>query len=177
MIYMTFLGVSWACFLFFFLYKRPQKHPPRKSYRSYFRRAQIRWVIWRSSILRYRVGVLPMHVGSSWRQEICGGDDDKAESLAGTLHERLAPAEAQKPKSVAAAAHGFREFSSRREVLHGVGAECTKLARFSAAAAPIFTAPQNIARFFEVPRWAISSAKKTASEPRFLLRRQWSAGH
>ena len=31
-------GCVWACFLFFFLYKRPQTH-----------RAQIRWVIWRSS--------------------------------------------------------------------------------------------------------------------------------
>ena len=52
MIYMTFLGVFWACFLLFFLYKRPPKHPLKKSYRSYFRRAQIRWVIWRSSSFR-----------------------------------------------------------------------------------------------------------------------------
>ena len=41
-----FEGRSWACFLFFFLYKRP-KNTPKKSDRSYFRRAQIRWVIWR----------------------------------------------------------------------------------------------------------------------------------
>ena len=52
-------------------------------------------------------------------------------------------------------------------------AECTKIARFSAAAAAIFTAPQKIARFLEAPRCAISSAKKIASEPRFLLRRKW----
>ena len=45
--------------------------------------------------------------------------------------------------------------------------------RFSAAAAAIFTAPPKIARFFEAPRCAISSAKKIASEPRFLLRRKW----
>ena len=51
--------------------------------------------------------------------------------------------------------------------------ECTKIARFSAAAAAIFTAPPKIARFFEAPRCAISSAKKIASEPRFLLRRKW----
>ena len=36
------LGAFWACFLFFFLYKRPQNTPLKKSYRSYFRRAQIR---------------------------------------------------------------------------------------------------------------------------------------
>ena len=51
--------------------------------------------------------------------------------------------------------------------------ECTKIARFSAAAAAIFTAPQEIARFLEAPRCAIASAKKIASEPRFLLRRKW----
>ena len=51
--------------------------------------------------------------------------------------------------------------------------ECTKIARFSAAAAAIFTAPQEIARFSEAPRCAISSAKKIASEPRFLLRKKW----
>ena len=54
-----------------------------------------------------------------------------------------------------------------------VGAECTKIARFSAVAAAIFTAPPKNARFFEAPRCAISSAKKIASEPRFLLRRKW----
>ena len=58
-------------------------------------------------------------------------------------------------------------------VRHTSGPECTKIARFSAVAAAIFTAPQNIARFFEAPRCAISSAKKIASEPRFLLRRKW----
>ena len=53
-------------------------------------------------------------------------------------------------------------------------AECTKIARFSAAVAAIFTAPQKIERFFEAPRCAISSAKKIASELRFLLRRKWA---
>ena len=53
---------------------------------------------------------------------------------------------------------------------HVSGSECTKIARFSAAAAAIFTAPKKIARSFEAPRCAISSAKKIASEPRFLLR-------
>ena len=53
------------------------------------------------------------------------------------------------------------------------GAECTKIMRFSAAAAAIFTAPKKIARCFEAPRCAISSAKKIASEPRFLLRIKW----
>ena len=52
-------------------------------------------------------------------------------------------------------------------------AECTKIARFSAVAAAIFTAPQTIARFLEAPRCAISSAKQIAREPRFLLRRKW----
>ena len=52
-------------------------------------------------------------------------------------------------------------------------AECTKIARFSAVAAAIFTAPLKIARFFEAPRCAVSSAKKIASEPRFLLRIKW----
>ena len=32
-----------------FLVEKAQKHPLKKSYRSYFRRAQIRWVIWPSS--------------------------------------------------------------------------------------------------------------------------------
>ena len=48
--------------------------------------------------------------------------------------------------------------------------ECTKIARFSAVAAAIFTAPGEIARLFEAPRCAISFAKKIASEPRFFLR-------
>ena len=48
--------------------------------------------------------------------------------------------------------------------------ECTKIARFSAVAAAIFTARGKIARLFEAPRCAISSAKKIASEPRFFLR-------
>ena len=43
---------------------------------------------------------------------------------------------------------------------YGLCPECTKIARFSAAAAAIFTAPQEIARFLEAPRCAISSAKK-----------------
>ena len=52
----------------------------------------------------------------------------------------------------------------------GFQPECTKIARLPAAAAAIFTAPGKIARLFEAPRCAISSAKKIASEPRFLLR-------
>ena len=52
--------------------------------------------------------------------------------------------------------------------------ECTKIARFSVAAAAMFTAPLRIARVFEAPRCAISSAKKMANEPRFLLRRKWA---
>ena len=51
--------------------------------------------------------------------------------------------------------------------------ECTKIARFSSAAAAILTAPKKIGRSFEAPRCAISSAKKIASEPRFLLRIKW----
>ena len=51
--------------------------------------------------------------------------------------------------------------------------ECTKIARFSAAAAAIFNALLKIARVFEAPRRAISSAKKIASELRFLLRIKW----
>ena len=51
MIYMTFLGGALGPFI----QEKPQeegpKHPLQKSYRSYFRRAQIRWVIWRSSNL------------------------------------------------------------------------------------------------------------------------------
>ena len=49
MIYMTFLGV----FLGLLIQEKEQeagpKTPLKKSYRSYFRRAQIRWEIWRSS--------------------------------------------------------------------------------------------------------------------------------
>ena len=63
---------------------------------------------------------------------------------------------------------------ARSRIMYACGwvAECTKIARFSAAAAAIFTAPPIIACFFEAPRCAISSAKKTVSEPRFLLRRK-----
>ena len=42
-----------GCFGAFYTRKRTgsrPKTPPEKSYRSYLRRAQIRWVIWRSSI-------------------------------------------------------------------------------------------------------------------------------
>ena len=52
----------------------------------------------------------------------------------------------------------------------GGTAECTKIARFSAVAAAIFTAPGKIARFVEAPSCAISSVKKITSEPRFFLR-------
>ena len=48
--------------------------------------------------------------------------------------------------------------------------ECTKIARFSAVAAAIFTAPTQNRAIFKAPRCAISSAKKIASERRFSLR-------
>ena len=64
-----------------------------------------------------------------------------------------------------------RKSAATRVARHVLSAP--KIARFSAAAAAIFTAPPKIARFFEAPRCAISSAKKIASEPRFLLRRKW----
>ena len=48
--------------------------------------------------------------------------------------------------------------------------ECTKIARFSAVAAAIFTAPTQNRAIFKDPRCAISSAKKIASERRFSLR-------
>ena len=49
-------------------------------------------------------------------------------------------------------------------------AECTKITRFSAVAAAIFTAPLQNRAIFKAPRCAISSAKKIASERRFSLR-------
>ena len=49
-------------------------------------------------------------------------------------------------------------------------AECTKIARFSAVAAAIFTAPPQNRAIFKAPRCAISFAKKIASERRFSLR-------
>ena len=48
--------------------------------------------------------------------------------------------------------------------------ECTKIARFSAVAAAIFTAPPQNRAIFKAPTCAISSAKKIASEQRFSLR-------
>ena len=50
MIYMTFLGGVFGPFLQEKEQEAGPKHPLKKSYRSYFRRAQIRWVIWPSSI-------------------------------------------------------------------------------------------------------------------------------
>ena len=47
--------------------------------------------------------------------------------------------------------------------------ECTKIARFSAVAAAIFTAPPQNRAIFKAPRCAISAAKKIASERRFSL--------
>ena len=47
--------------------------------------------------------------------------------------------------------------------------ECTKIARFSAVAAAIFTAPPQNRAIFKAPRGAICSAKKIASERRFSL--------
>ena len=49
MIYMTFLGGVFGPFLQEKNRKQAQNTPQKKSYRSYFRRAQIRWVIWPSS--------------------------------------------------------------------------------------------------------------------------------
>ena len=61
--------------------------------------------------------------------------------------------------------------ASRAGVLgRGSEAECTKIARFSAVAAAILTAPPQNRVIFKAPRCAISSAKKIASEPRFSLR-------
>ena len=51
----------------------------------------------------------------------------------------------------------------------GFGSECTKIARFSAVAAAIFTAPLQNRAIFEAPRGAICSAKKIAGERRFSL--------
>ena len=48
--------------------------------------------------------------------------------------------------------------------------EKKKIARFSAVAAAIFTAPPQNRAIFKAPRCAISSAKKIASERRFSLR-------
>ena len=50
--------------------------------------------------------------------------------------------------------------------------ECTKIARSSAVAVAIFTAPPQNRAIFKAPRCAISSAKKIASERRFSLRLQ-----
>ena len=52
----------------------------------------------------------------------------------------------------------------------GEGPECTKIARFSAVAAAIFTAPPQNRAIFKAPTCAISPAKKIASERRFSLR-------
>ena len=52
----------------------------------------------------------------------------------------------------------------------GCKTECTKIARFSAVAAAIFTAPPQNRAIFKAPTCAISSAKKIASERRFSLR-------
>ena len=49
MIYMTFLGGVLGPFIQEKEQEAGPKHPLKKSYRSYFKRALIRWVIWRSS--------------------------------------------------------------------------------------------------------------------------------
>ena len=52
-LYDFFRGCFWA----FYTRKTKEagpKHPLKKSYRSYFRRAQIRWVIWRSSSCQWQ---------------------------------------------------------------------------------------------------------------------------
>ena len=56
MIYMTCLGGVWGLLPALLLVEKAQKHPLKKSYRSYFRRAQIRWVIWPSSSMPKRRG-------------------------------------------------------------------------------------------------------------------------
>ena len=67
---------------------------------------------------------------------------------------------------------GYLRYSTSilKKQLGSPPSECTKIARLSAVAAAIFTAPGKIARLFEAPRCAISSAKTIASEPRFSLR-------
>ena len=55
-------------------------------------------------------------------------------------------------------------------VIDDAAPECTKIARFSAVAAAIFTAPPQNRAIFKAPRCAISSAKKIASERRISLR-------
>ena len=61
----------------------------------------------------------------------------------------------------------LQNFGSQAQLF---GPECTKIARFSAVAAAIFTAPPQNRSIFKAPRCAISSAKKIASERRFSLR-------
>ena len=67
--------------------------------------------------------------------------------------------------SVGPSSHGHARITGR-----ATRAECTKIARFSAVAAAIFTAPPQNRAIFKAPRCAISSAKKIASERRFSLR-------
>ena len=64
----------------------------------------------------------------------------------------------------------MRDFSALRTRLEQSRPDCTKIARFSAVAAAIFTAPPQNRAIFKAPRCAISSAKKIASERRFSLR-------
>ena len=61
-----FLGGVLGLLPVLFLVKKAQKHPPKKSYRSYFRRAQIRWVIWPSSIIITSSEIPPVLLGIAW---------------------------------------------------------------------------------------------------------------
>ena len=62
MIYMTFLGGVLGLLPVLFLVEKAQKHRLKKSYRSYFRRAQIRWVILSS----------PKGIKYRFPHELCG---------------------------------------------------------------------------------------------------------
>ena len=64
---------------------------------------------------------------------------------------------------------GKRPPKKHQKNLSKIDPECTKIARFSAAAAAIFTAPRKIARLFEAPRCAISSAKRKSLANRDFL--------
>ena len=96
--------------------------------------------------------------------------------LGASLHHTHAPVPHSLPSKFKQETSSHAQSLPPSSVLHSSAAsraECTKIARFSAAAAASFTTPQKIARVFEAPRCAISSAKKMASEPRFLLPRKW----
>ena len=90
-----------------------------------------------------------------------------------TFSNGIKPAKSQPIASVYLLSSGKFARKNAKHPNHHYFPECTKIARLSAAAAAILTAPQKSRDFFEAPRCAMSSAKKIASEPRFLLRRKW----